>query len=176
MERFASTLIGLPVVSLQTGQAVARIEQLVLHQDSLALIGLQCKNLITGHSLLLTPNDIRQLATDCVIIDHEDELTDPSEIVRFQALIKNRFKLLGKEVVEDSGQKLGRVDDYSINLDSCRVQKLRLKHSLFLILKRRHEIDRTQIIDVTPKRIIVRSATISEPLIPSSPIVEAQEA
>lgn len=77
-------------------------------------------------------------------------------------------------MVSDAGRKLGTVDDYSINLESNRVQKLYVRGGMLSSwLGTNLTIDRTQIIDVTPQKITVREATIKSPIMPAEPVPES---
>ena len=162
MYALASKLIPLPVLSLQTGANVATIKGLILDPATLETVAFTC--IIPGQvgpEIALMLRDIRELALDCVIIDSEDDLTELEDIVRIKALSKNKFTLNGKVVVSDMGRRLGKVEDFTINIETNKVQKLYVQqsiiHSFFgasLI------VDRTQILDVSPKQIIVREATL----------------
>ncbi len=162
----ASKMESLPVVSLQTGEAVAWIRRPVVDIATLQIVAFQCDAGNHKQPLILVAGDIRQLAGDCVIVDSEEELAEPDDIVRLRALIKTSYDPLNKAVVSDIGRKLGTVEDYNINLASSRIEKLYLKQPLLrawfgpnLI------IDRTQIIDVTPQHIIIRDTTVENPVV-----------
>jgi sporulation protein YlmC with PRC-barrel domain len=164
---------SLPIISLQTGEAVGWTKQAVFDIAALEIQAFECQSAAGNRSVVLMTRDIRQLASDCVIIDSEDELADPKDIVRLRAILKANFNPLGKSVVSDSGRKLGSVEDFTINLETTRVQKLHVRQSLIQAwLGGSLIIDRTQIIDITPRQITVREATLKSPLIPEGPVPE----
>jgi sporulation protein YlmC with PRC-barrel domain len=160
----ASQLKKLPVMSLQTGQAVAIIEKPVVNSANLEVMALSCSQ---GHDQtgVLLMRDIRQIASDCVIIDSEDEISDPADIVRLKTVAAANFEPVGKIVVNESGRKLGKVEDYTINSKTHLLQQLYVHQSLMRsILFNSLMIDRTQIVDVTAKHFVVRDATIKAPI------------
>lgn len=164
---------GLPIISLQTSEAVALARTPIIDISYLEILAFHCLGAHSKNQLLLMTRDIRQMATDCIIIDSEDELADPSDIIRLQQLIQDNFSPLGKAVVSDIGRKLGTVDDYSINLESNRIQKLYVRGGLLRSwLGTNLIIDRTQIVDVTPQKITVREATIKSPIMQTDPVPE----
>jgi sporulation protein YlmC with PRC-barrel domain len=168
-----NAIIGQPIISLQTGRIVAWVSQPILEITTFKIVGLLCQSAANKQNLLLISGDIRQYAPDCIIIDNEDELTDPSDIVRLSSSLKNRYSPLGKPVVDESGRKLGTVEDYSINLDSNHIQKLYVRKSLIhALLGSNFIIDRTQIIDITPNRITVRDLTIPTPILSADSVPE----
>ncbi len=163
MYLLASRLSPLPVISLQTGLTVAMSYQPIVDPGALELIGLIAKTVKHHDHRMIMTRDVREFAIDCLIIDNEEELTDPHVIVRLEGLWERPYHLIGKPVVSDMGRSLGRVDDYTINSDSYLVQKLYVRQSLLRsLLGTSLIIDRTQIIDVTAQRVIVRDATARE--------------
>jgi sporulation protein YlmC with PRC-barrel domain len=173
MYSFASKLHGLPIISLQTGETAAWVKRPIFDITTLEVTAFLCESNGGKQTLVLTSHDVRQFATDCLIIDNEDELTEPGDIIRLAPMIEAAYTPLDKVVVSDTGRKLGRVEDYTINLDTTRLQKLFIRQSLFQSwLGSSLTIDRSQIIDVTPKRIVVRDSTLKAPIIHPEPMPE----
>jgi sporulation protein YlmC with PRC-barrel domain len=173
MYSLASNLVDQPIISLQTGQVVAWVAPPVLNLSNLEVVAFTCIVPRQKEALLLLAGDIRQYATDCIIIDDEDELTSPDDLVRFTTDLNHNYSPLGKPVIADTGRKLGVVEDYSINLETNRVQKLYVKQSIWrALLGSNLIIDRTQIIDITPKQITVRDATVTEKQLASDVVPE----
>ncbi len=161
-----SAVTNLPVISLQTGDVVAWTCKPVLEIETLAIIAFLCTAADTKRSLILMSSDIRQIADDCAIVDSAEELTDPSDIIRLQPALLADYTPLDKLVVSDTGRRLGRVHDYTINLETTRIQKLLVRGSLLNIwFGPKLTVDRTQIIDITPTRITVRDVTIKAPVL-----------
>jgi sporulation protein YlmC with PRC-barrel domain len=170
----ASQISTLPIISLQTGEAVAMTRQPILAIATLEIMALRCESAHGKAPLLLMARDIRQFAADCVIVDDEDELADPQDIVRLNAILEASYDPLGKAVVSDAGRKLGSVEDYTFNLETNRVQQLQVRQSLIKAwLGTSLMVDRSQIIDITPRQIMVRDATVKAPVMQSEPIPES---
>jgi sporulation protein YlmC with PRC-barrel domain len=162
MYALASKLIPLPVLSLQTGATVATVKGLILDSASLEVVAFTCDVPgRVGPEITLMLRDVRELALDCVIVDSEDELTELNDIVRLKALRAENFTLTRKLVVSDMGRRLGNIEDYTINIQTNKIQKLYVKQSVVRsFFGSSLIIDRTQIVDVTPKQIVVREATL----------------
>jgi sporulation protein YlmC with PRC-barrel domain len=173
MYALASKIEGLPVISLQTGEAAAWTKRPVIDMTTLEIVAFLCESPRSKHPLILVSGDIRQFANDCLIIDNEEELTEPKDIIRLSSLVNAEYTPLDKPVISDTGRKLGNVEDYSVNLETSRIQKLFVRQSLLRAwLGSNLTIDRTQIIDITPKRIIVRDATLKAPIMHPEPMPE----
>jgi uncharacterized protein YrrD len=161
----ANQLKDLPVMSLQTGQAIAVTERPIINPFDLEVMAVQCHvGRMRRNRGVVLMRDIRQFSSDCIIIDSFDEIENPDEIVRLSKVAERRFDPIGKLVVNESGQRLGKVEDYTINLKTFMLQKLYVHQSLMKsILFNSLVVDRTQIIDVNSKQFTVRDASVSEP-------------
>ena len=173
MYALGSQMKSLPIISLQTGEAVGFTRLPVFNLADLEIQAFECDTTAHKHPMILMSRDIRQLASDCVIVDNEDELTDPKDIVRLQTIMRARFNPIGKPVVSDIGRRLGAVEDFMLNLESARIQKLHIRKSILQAwLGTSLVVDRTQIIDISPQQITVREATLKSGILGSEPIPE----
>jgi sporulation protein YlmC with PRC-barrel domain len=171
----ASVLKELPVISLQTGEAVATVTEPVFDPGDLSVVAVLCSAGRGSSSKVLMMRDVRQVATDCLIVDSDEELADSDDVVRLKSLLTSQLKPIGLPVVTDLGRKLGSVEDYTINLETARLQKLYIRQSIIRSwLGSSLIIDRTQIIDVNQQHIVVRDASVKAPVIAGEPVPETQ--
>jgi sporulation protein YlmC with PRC-barrel domain len=78
------------------------------------------------------------------------------DIIRLKDLIALHFTLLGKPVVTESKAKIGKVNDFAVELESMFVQKLYVTQALRKSLSTSAlSVDRTQIIEITDRKIII---------------------
>jgi len=167
MYELASKIQHIPILSLQTGEVAGWTRRPMIELATLEIIAFYCEKKQNRQALILLSRDIRQFAPDCIIVDSEEELTNPDDIIRLKSSRKANFNPLDKPVISDAGRKLGQVEDYSINLETCRIQKLYVRGSLFRLWPGPQlTIDRTQIIDVTPHQIVVRDSLAKAPTLP----------
>jgi sporulation protein YlmC with PRC-barrel domain len=175
MFTLASRLSGLGIISLQTGETIGVIQAPVIDPAQLLVVAYTCTTARHNKALVLMAQDIRQMALDCLIIDSEEELTELHDIVRLRQFLENPFHLTGKPVITDLGRRLGKVEDFTVHLESHQVQKMYVQQPLLrawfgssLI------VDRNQIVDVTPAQIIVRDTTEKAPLLAGEPAPETR--
>ncbi len=158
-----SNIKNVQVFSLQTGQPVAKVLGPLIDPANLEIVAF---SVITGprRPAVLLSRDLRRLTGDTAVIDSDEDLSSPDDIVRLQEIIRKRFNLPGLQVVNESGQKLGKITDYVVGLASRKVTKIYVKPPfLKSVLSSNLIIDRAQIVDVTPKKITVRDASLPEP-------------
>jgi len=145
----------------------------VIDMPTLEIIAFYCETSRQKRQLVLMSRDIRQLASDCIIIDNEEELTDPEDIIRLKDTLETAYNPIDKPVVSENGHRLGSIEDYTVNLETNRLQKLHVRQSILRAwLGSNLVIDRTQIIDVTPHRIVVREPTVKLPALQPEPVPE----
>jgi uncharacterized protein YrrD len=156
----SNALLALPIVTLQDGQAVATIDSLIIGRSGLDIIAFWCTRKSKRDKILMA-RDIRYIARDCILINDLDDLTTPSDIVRLPAIIKDSYDPIGKRLVTQSGTKLGKIDNYTINLDSGVIQKLYAQPTLLKSWFGSSVIvDRNQIVDLQETAVIVKDATV----------------
>ncbi len=157
-------LVNTPVMSLQTGAMIARAEQPIIDPRNLFVLAFYC----SGSGLDVKPAvlhsaDIRETGPMGFIVDSAERIMSPDDLVRLQEVMKFKFKLIDKEVVDDTGQKMGKVIDYTVDTESFYVMKLHVRPHFWQALQTAEVlIDRKQIKDVTDKQIIVYASTVKE--------------
>lgn len=169
-----SLISGLPIVSLQAGDVIGWLKKPVIDPDRLEIIAFICESASPKRTCVMVGSDIRQLAGDCIIIDSQDELAEPGDIIRLEPFLENAYTPLNKAVVTESGDKLGLVEEFLVGLETVEIEKLSVRRSLLRTwLGSALIIDRDQIVDVTPKQIIVRDATVKPPVLTAESLPEA---
>lgn len=155
MQVFPQQLIGLPVISLQTGSRLATTTGLIVDPDRLLVAALACN--AGKSSLLLLPQDIRQLAPQGILVDSEESLAEPGDIVRVAPLAERNWNPVGIKVVTDMSRPVGKVENYTIAPDQFVIQKLHVRRPVWQSLTGASVIvDRGQVLDVTNHQIVVR--------------------
>lgn len=144
------------VLSLRTGTPVAAILGPVINPDNLKIEGFYCQDSIDKKELILLSQDIRDMLPNGYVVNDHDVLSEPEELVRLKEVLALRFDLIGKQVVTVDGQKVGKVSDYAAETGTMAVQKIYVAQS---ILKNftggSLSIDRSQIQEITPRRIVI---------------------
>ncbi len=143
-------------MSLRTGSAVATITGVIINPDNLKVEGFFCQDRFEKRELVLLPQDIRDIMAKGYVINDHDVLAEPDELVRLKKVMDLNFELLGKQVVTVSKQKVGKVSDFATETGSMYVQKIYVAQSVLKSLTGGSlSIDRSQVQEITPRRIIV---------------------
>ena len=113
---------------------------------------------------VLHTTDIHEVGPLGLTVNSADDImTLDHDLVRLNEVINLNFSLVGKTVVDDTGKKLGKVSEYSVETDSFIIKKLHVSLSIMKnISNTALIIDRSQIKEITDKSVIVRSASVKE--------------
>lgn len=156
-------------MSLRTGGQVATTFRPLINPNNLKIEGFYCADSFDKkRELVLVNRDIREVLPAGIVVDDHSVLVEAEELVRFHKIMEIDFELIGKTVVTENGKKLGKVNDYATEPDSMIIKKLYVTQTLLKNLTGGNmSIDRTQIVEITNRKIVVK-----EPLIPlKSPAV-----
>lgn len=161
MLKLSEALLEVPVMSLRTSGRVATAHSPIINPNDLKIEGWYCTDSFSKEDLILLNQDIRDFVPQGVAINDHADLANPEELVRLKEILDLDFSLLGKQVVSTRGRKIGRVKDYALNTDTMKIQKIYVSRPIYKSLTDGHlSIDRTQITEVTNRKIIVKEAEI----------------
>lgn len=154
-----SQLIGIPVMGLQTGTKLAQTKSPLIDPANLKIVAYIVEGpLLDEHPTFLRTIDIREQGDVGMIIDSSDEFIGVHDVISIEKLYDIGFTLVGTAVIDESKRKLGKIEDYSVELSSFVVTQLNVKRG---VLKGLGDtsliIHRSQIVEINDNNIIVRT-------------------
>lgn len=162
MLQLSGMIINRPVLSLRTGTQVATALAPLINPNNLKIEGFWCRS--GRKQIILVDQDIRDVLPQGLVVNDEDVLTDPGELVRLKEIIDINFELLGKQVETSDGKKLGKINDYAIETSSMFIKKLYVTQPIYKNLNGGNiGIDRTQIIEITNKKVVINDLNAKVP-------------
>lgn len=156
MLQLSGSLLNRPVMSLRTGGQIATTLAAIINPNNLKIEGFYCQDATNKQRQVLLYQDIRDVVKQGIVVNDHDVLSDPAELVRLKDVMALNFELLGKPVVTVSKDKVGKVSDYAVEIETMFVQKLYVAQSLLKSFSGGSlSVDRTQIIEITNRKIVV---------------------
>jgi uncharacterized protein YrrD len=149
-------------MSIQSGTSLGVTGEPILDPRKLQVVAFYVNGPRLQGANVLHVGDIREVGPMGFIVDNADSvmLLD-DDLVRLQEVIDLNFTLIGKQVVDEHKQKLGKVAEYSVENKGFFVQKIHVAQSMFKNLtSSKLIIHRTQIVELTDRMIVVRSGTV----------------
>lgn len=157
MLHLGTTFLNRPIMSLRTSSAVAVALRPIINPNNLKIEGFHCQDTLQKRQSILLTQDIRDIIKEGFVIDDHEVLANSEDLVRLKEVLNIDFDLLGKSIVTTRKYKLGKVTDYSADSTTFYIQKLYASQPLYKSFNGGQlAIDRTQIIEITNKYIIVK--------------------
>ena len=164
MLQLSATLLNKPVMSLRTGAQIATVYAPIINPDNLKLEGFYCKDRFSNKTLILVYQDIRELLTKGYVVNDRDSLSEPEDLIRLKDVINLNFNLIGKPVVTVNKSRVGKVNDYAVEVETMYIQKLYVSQSLLKSFTGGNlSVDRNQINEITDTKIVINELAASNP-------------
>lgn len=156
MLQLSKSLINQPVMSLRTGGQVATATTPIVNPNNLKIEGWYCQDRFSKKTLVLLSQDVRDVLKQGLVVDDHDNLTEPEELIRLKDILDLGFELLNKQVVTVNHQRMGKVTDFAVEIETFYIQKIYLSQSLIKNLSGGNlGVDRNQIVEITNRKIVI---------------------
>jgi uncharacterized protein YrrD len=156
MLQLSQALLNRPVLSLRTGTTIGTVSTPIINPNNLKIEGFYCQDKFDKKQRILLYQDIRDIMPQGFVVDDHESLSEAHELIRLQDIIKLEFTLIGKPVITQSKDKVGRVSDFATEVETMYIQKLYVSQPLLKSLTSGSlSIDRSQIMEITNRRIII---------------------
>jgi len=161
-------------MSLQTGTRVGTAAAHIIDPRRLTIVAFYCEGpLIDFSPAILHVSDIREFSSIGFIVDSADNVMPEDDLVRLKEILEFKFDIMGKQVVEQGGRKLGKVSNYTVDSESFYIVKLHVQPGFLKSFAQTElMVDRTQIIEINDKHVVVRRATAEDVNVATVPVID----
>lgn len=164
MLQLSGSLLNKSVLSLRTGAPIATITGAIINPDNLKIEGFYCQDRFSKKQLVLLYQDIRDMLPQGYVVNDHDALVEPEDLIRLKKVMELEFSLIGKTVVTTDKKRVGKVNDYAAETETMFIQKIYVAQSIVKSLTGGSlSIDRSNINEITPRRIIINELLKSAP-------------
>lgn len=152
------------ILSLRVGEVIANSFTPIINPNNLKIEGFFAQERGVKSTCVLLSQDIREILPQGFVVNDHEVLSDPNDLIRLKKVIDIAFELIGKKVITVTGKKLGKVNDYAVDSSSLIIQKLFVSPNIIKSLGLGSlSIDRTQITEITDKKIVVKDLEAKAP-------------
>lgn len=162
MQRLSSTIYNLPIFSLTTGHQVGVALRPLINPKNLQIEAWFAESNFERGLLLIPTSEIREIGRQGIAVNDQQAITPAEDLIRLKQLIQLDFQLIDKKVDSENNQRIGKVSDYSTDMESLFIQRLYVSPSALRLTRAQKIIARSQIVEITNKRIIVKNTDIVE--------------
>ena len=157
MLQLSTRLYNTPILSLRTGTVIATALEPIINPNNLKIEGFYCHDSFDKKAnLVLLYQDIREFIPQGIVVNDHEVLAEQDDIIRLKDLINLHFNILGKPVVTESKVKVGKINDYAVEIETMFIQKIYVAQALRKSISTSAlSVDRNQIIEITDSKIII---------------------
>jgi sporulation protein YlmC with PRC-barrel domain len=172
MLKLSQSFIGTDILSLRTGGVIAKTTKPIINPNNLQIEGWYVVDRFSGATLVLLSGELRDILSQGLVVNDHEVLSDVEDLIRLQDILKLNFELLGKPVTTEKGKRIGKVSDYAVETGSLIIKKLYVARSIIKnFAGGTLSVDRTQIIEITNRRVVIEDPTEEARVRAVSPIV-----
>lgn len=155
---YNSKLIGTPVLSVQTSGPIAEISGPIIDPDNLKVIAFRLTGpIINATNQILDATSIREYSSLGIIIDNNDELVGPEDVIKIKNTLELNFNLVGLKVETKKGTKLGHITDFTLTPEDLVIQQIIVKRpTIKSFMDPELTIHRSEIVEITDYKVVVR--------------------
>lgn len=158
MERFYSKIVGMPVLVDGSLRPITSVRDLVIDPDNgkvLAFVTDLVRNLV------IMEIDVVKIGAAILIHDH-NSVIEGQEVVKVDRIQQKGCRYIEAPVETESGEKLGKVYDLTVDLKQMKVKNLYVaKGFLGLVRYMSRIIPANQIVEVLEDKIVVKDSVVT---------------
>ena len=170
MLQLSANLINRAVLSLRTGSPIAQVTGVIFNPNNLKIEGLYCQDRFDKRELILVHQDIREFLPNGYVVNDHDVLVEAEDLIRLKEIIDIDYQLIGKHVVTENKERIGKVSDFATEIETMMVQKIYVSQSMLKSFTGGSlSVDRSQVVETTPSKIIISELLKGEPYAATAP-------
>lgn len=163
MLTLGQSLINKGVLSLRSGTPIGVVNGVLIDPNNLKIAGWYVQDNLTKQRRIMLAQEVRDIISQGFVVDDEAALSSPHDLVRLQPIIEINFELIDKPVITENKGRLGKVTDFAFDKDGLFIEKIYVSQSMLKSFSGGTlTIDRTQIVEVTNRKIVVKEATVPD--------------
>lgn len=160
----AKSLIGRPIVAMESGKKIDQVRDLVFDHQAGKLMALLVDEAGWFRAAKVIPfEQVRSVGDDAIMVTNESVVEAAKGDSHIAALLESKVNLIGLAVLTASGQKLGRVTDLLLDERSGMVQGYEASEGLFADLTSgRSVIPATDVKQIGEHSVIVPDSLMAQ--------------
>jgi len=161
MKQLAVRVVGMPILNIETGRICGHINALFIdvRNNKVALFRINPR--FKSKFTYLIARDAREINDHYVVVNSENDLSEPDELIKYKPVIEIPIQLIKAKVKTQSGRYLGRCRDFCFDGVSFDVVQIYITGPFWQkIITSNHIIDGRDIISINQKQIIVKDSLV----------------
>jgi len=155
MIKFFSEILGSEVLIKQERLRGGKITSIIINPDDGTFLGILTDS-YPGKKTAIPASEITGFGDGIALVNSIDSLGEPDDIIRIKTALGKKTKIIGQKVFTESGQKLGKCINATLNLRYQKLDKIYVTPKAYIsFLATDLIISAKNIIEIKADRIIV---------------------
>ena len=156
-----SKMIGMPVLSLHVGGAIASTNEAIIDPEDLRVIAYGLEGPIIKNDPevgdILSVDDVREVSATGLIVDSADRFVTREDVIHLDKVMNLGFKLVGLKVVTQDGKKIGKISDYTLDSSTFMIYQLIVQRPFMSsLIDPELTINRSQIVEIDDFKVTIK--------------------
>ena len=156
-----SKMIGMPVLSLHVGGAIASTNEAIIDPEDLRVIAYGLEGPIIKNDPevgdILSVDDVREVSATGLIVDSADRFVTREDVIHLDEVMNLGFKLVGLKVVTQDGKKIGKISDYTLDSSTFMIYQLIVQRPFMSsLIDPELTINRSQIVEIDDFKVTIK--------------------
>lgn len=125
----AKDVLNKPVFAQDIEDTVGRISDIIIDPENGKIVAFSVARFLQKPKIV-SEVDVLDLTKDGLLINSENALVLPSELVRIKEIIDQEIRIINSKAVTESKKSLGIIEDFLIDTETAGVAKFYIKGGL----------------------------------------------
>ncbi|MCL2678461.1 MAG: PRC-barrel domain-containing protein [Clostridiales bacterium] len=158
MEKASRRIISMPVYSINEGQYLGNVKNLVVDPQQKRLIALLVEQRQWGKNEKIIPfAKVKNIGDDAITIDKSAGVERKTNMPQILHYMQQPAAIHGAKVLTDGGKTVGRVEEYYLDTQNGQISHLEVGSSLF---RSRLALSAQDVITIAARAIIVANGAL----------------
>ena len=158
MEKASRRIISMPVYSINEGQYVGSVKELVMDPRQKCLIALLVEQRPWGKNEKIIPfSKVRNIGDDAITIDKSSCAERKTNMPQILHYLQQPASINGVKVLTDGGKTVGKVEEYYLDTQNGKISHLKIGGSFF---GSRLSLSAEDIVTIAARAIIVANRAL----------------
>ena len=145
--------------SIRSSARIGKVSGLLINPHNLHIDALFCQVINSKGTLLLVPEDIRDISPVGVVINDHEHLLDASDAIRLKPILDLNFEIIGLKAYVGK-RHVGSVESFAVESDGLYVQKIYVRPTLVKrINSSRLTFDRSMVVEVSNRAVVFKDSS-----------------
>lgn len=128
----SKSLINMPIYSLNDGEILGNVKNIIVDPKEKCLLGIVISPKGWYRDLKIVPRTkVQSLGTQGITIDEKSSAQRASNLPKMLEYLHKPAKILGSKIITESGDNLGRVDEYFFHSENFSISKIHITQNNF---------------------------------------------